>query len=354
MRDSIANNKPHILHISDRSACHTHTHIEMSDQSDPSASAGAAAGPPADPSSRETCVTLGGRFVLGRKLGSGSFGEIFVCVNTETGEHVVAKLERSDAECSQLAYEARVMRWMSGTRGIPRVHWSGAEGSYNVLVMDLLGPSLEDLFNYCGRRFSLKTTLMIADQLLHRVECIHSHGFIHRDVKPDNFLIGLRGAANTLHVVDFGLAKRYRHPITHAHRVHRDGKGLIGTPRYASVNNHLGIEQSRRDDMESIGYMIVYFVKGALPWQGLRHCASKKLKYQQILEKKISKTFTDLCQDLPEEFRTYFEHVRTLRFDERPDYARMRAMFRALFFASGFENDGVFDWTIRRRAEAAE
>jgi serine/threonine protein kinase len=295
-------------------------------------------------------VRIGGRYEVGRKVGGGAFGEIFVCRDEKTGEEVAVKLEKREGKHQQLEYEARVMKALEGERGVPRVRWSGGEGSYNVMVMDLLGPSLEDLLTYCGRRFTLKTTLMLADQLLHRVECVHARGFVHRDIKPDNFLIGTRGEANTVHVIDFGLAKRYRNKDTMAHIVYRDGKHLTGTPRYASVNNHLGIEQSRRDDMESMGYVLVYFMKGILPWQGLR-AESKKVKYRKIMEKKVATTFADLCHGIPQEFRTFFEHVRTLRFDQRPNYAGMRKMFRDLFFASGFENDGLFDWTIRKRCE---
>ena len=201
--------------------------------------------------------------------------------------------------------------------GIPYIRWYGMEtfpqGSYNVLVMDLLGYSLEDLFNRCGRRFTLKTVLMIADQTLLRIEYIHSKSFIHRDIKPDNFLMGLGRRSNIVYIIDFGLAKRYRDPKTHVHIMYRENKHLTGTPRYASINNHLGIEQSRRDDLESLGYVFMYFLRGSLPWQGLR-ANTKKQKYQKIMEKKMATPIDLLCKGFPDEFRIYFEYCRALRF----------------------------------------
>ena len=124
--------------------------------------------------------------------------------------------------------------------------------------------------------------MLVAEQLITRIEYIHSKHFIHRDIKPDNFLVGRGRRANIIFVIDFGLSKRFRHPKTRQHMPYREGKNLTGTPRYASINNHLGIEQSRRDDMESLGYVLCYFSRGSLPWQGLK-ANTKKQKYQKIM-----------------------------------------------------------------------
>lgn len=210
------------------------------------------------------------------------------------------------------------------------------------MVMDLLGPSLEDLFNFCNRRFTLKTVLMLADQMICRVEYIHSKNFIHRDIKPDNFLIGLGKRSSLLHIIDFGLAKKYRDPKTHKHIPYIEGKSLTGTARYASINTHVGIEQSRRDDLEAIGYVLLYFLRGSLPWQGIT-AAGKNEKYQKIMDRKMGTTVDVLCRGFPSEFITYIDYVKALKFEDRPDYGHLRRLFKELFTRESFEYDYVFD-----------
>ncbi|KAG2310752.1 hypothetical protein Bca52824_022309 [Brassica carinata] len=229
--------------------------------------------------------------------------------------------------------------------GVPNVKWFGVEGEYNVLVIDLLGPSLEDLFNFCSRKLSLKSVLMLADQMITRVEYFHSKSFLHRDLKPDNFLMGLGRRANQVYIIDFGLAKKYRDNTTHQHIPYRENKNLTGTARYASMNTHLGIEQSRRDDLESLGYILMYFLKGSLPWQGLK-AGTKKQKYERISEKKVSTSIESLCRGYPSELASYFHYCRSLRFDDKPDYNYLKRIFRDLFVREGFQLDYVFDWTI--------
>ncbi|CAL0327880.1 unnamed protein product [Lupinus luteus] len=288
---------------------------------------------------------VGNKFRLGRKIGSGSFGEIYLGTNVQTNEEVAIKLENVKTKYPQLLYESKLYRILQGGTGIPNVKWFGVEGDYNVLVMDLLGPSLEDLFNFCSRKLSLKTVLMLADQMINRVEFVHSKSFLHRDIKPDNFLMGLGRRANQVYCIDFGLAKKYKDSSTHQHIPYRENKNLTGTARYASMNTHLGIEQSRRDDLESLGYVLMYFLRGSLPWQGLK-AGNKKQKYEKISEKKVSTSIEALCRGYPTEFASYFHYCRSLRFDDRPDYAYLKRIFRDLFIREGFQFDYVFDWTI--------
>ncbi|XP_056859346.1 casein kinase 1-like protein 6 [Raphanus sativus] len=293
---------------------------------------------------------IGGKFKLGRKIGGGSFGELFLGVSVQTGEEVAVKLEPAKTKHPQLHYESKIYMLLQGGTGIPSLKWFGVQGDYNAMVIDLLGPSLEDLFNYCNRKLTLKSVLMLADQLISRVEYMHSRGFLHRDIKPDNFLMGLGRKANQVYVIDFGLAKKYRDLQTHRHIPYRENKNLTGTARYASVNTHLGVEQSRRDDLESLGYVLMYFLRGSLPWQGLK-AGTKKQKYDRISEKKVSTPIEVLCKSYPPEFVSYFQYCRSLRFEDKPDYSYLKRLFRDLFIREGYQFDYVFDWTALKHPQ---
>ncbi|KAJ4899285.1 casein kinase I-like 6 [Raphanus sativus] len=294
---------------------------------------------------------IGGKFKLGRKIGGGSFGELFLGVSVQTGEEVAVKLEPAKTKHPQLHYESKIYMLLQGGTGIPSLKWFGVQGDYNAMVIDLLGPSLEDLFNYCNRKLTLKSVLMLADQLISRVEYMHSRGFLHRDIKPDNFLMGLGRKANQVYVIDFGLAKKYRDLQTHRHIPYRENKNLTGTARYASVNTHLGVEQSRRDDLESLGYVLMYFLRGSLPWQGLK-AGTKKQKYDRISEKKVSTPIEVLCKSYPQEFASYFQYCRSLRFEDKPDYSYLKRLFRDLFIREGYQFDYVFDWTALKHPQS--
>ncbi|XP_010421791.1 PREDICTED: casein kinase 1-like protein 5 [Camelina sativa] len=290
-------------------------------------------------------LRIGSKFRLGQKIGSGSFGEIYLGTDVQTNEDVAVKFESIKTMHPQLLSESRIYQLLQGGTGIPNMKWCGVDADHNVLVMDLLGGSLEDLFSYCNRKFTLKTVLMLADQMINRLEFIHSKSYIHRDIKPDNFLMGLGRLADQFYIIDFGLAKKYRDSSSYRHVPYRENKSLIGTPAFASLNTHLGIEQSRRDDIESLGYILMYFLNGSLPWQGLK-AANKKQNYDKIKEKKVSTSIETLCRGHPTEFASYFHYCRALRFEDKPDYAYLKRLFRNLFTREGFQFDFVFDWMV--------
>ena len=173
-----------------------------------------------------------GQYRLIRKIGSGSFGDIYLAINISNGEEVAVKLEPVKARHPQLLYESKLYKILQGGAGIPHIRWFGPAKDYNAMVMELLGPSLEDLFNFCSRRLTMKTVLMLADQMLGDIEYVHSKNFVHRDIKPDNFVMGIGRHCNKVYVIDFGLAKKFRDSRTRAHIPYREDKNLTGTARF--------------------------------------------------------------------------------------------------------------------------
>ncbi|KAJ2618017.1 Palmitoylated plasma membrane-bound casein kinase [Coemansia sp. RSA 1365] len=281
---------------------------------------------------------VGVHYRVGKRIGEGSFGVIYEAPDEE-------EMRKTDAP--QLRDEYRSYRILAGQPGIPDVHYFGQEGLYNVLCIDLLGPSLEDLFDMCRRRFSTKTVALLAKNMLTRIQTVHEHNLIYRDIKPDNFLMGYPRSPsfNMVFMVDFGMAKQYRDPRTQQHIPYRERKSLSGTARYMSINTHLGREQSRRDDLEALGHVFMYFLRGSLPWQGLK-AATNKQKYEKIGERKQQVGVRELCESFPPEFGIYLSTVRKYAFEETPDYDFLRGLFDAVLANLGETDDGMYDWRL--------
>lgn len=295
-----------------------------------------------------------GRFVIKSRIGGGSFGEIFAGIDVWANKDIAIKLEQVKARHPQLNYESKVYKLLHQSSlsvvGIPEVHYFGQEGDFNVMVVDLCGPSLEDLFNYCGRKFSIKTIAMLADQFLHRLEFVHSKHMIHRDIKPENFVMGTGDKGHHVYLIDFGLSKKYWDSRTNQHIPYKEGKPLTGTARYCSINTHLGFEQSRRDDLESIGYLLIYFAKGFLPWQGIR-VPDPDQKTARIGEKKFAIGVDYLCRDEPVAFMKFLKYARALKFEEVPDYDWCRSLFSEMLDRENLARDWIFDWVVKRQHE---
>jgi len=284
------------------------------------------------------------RYSLKKKVGEGSFGEIWLSYDLQSGLPVALKLEKADCPFPQLLHEAKVLQRLRGGPGLPRVlDWGYGEDCV-YLAMTLLGPSLKELASAVGGRLSVKTTLMVGEQVLCRLHYIHSKHYLHRDLKPENLLLGLGSSQSLVHLVDFGLAKKFRDPVSGTHIAYSDGKGLSGTSRYTSVNTHVGIEQSRRDDIEGLGYVMVYLLRGSLPWQGLT-VRTKEERYQRTMEVKLAISPAELCEGLPGEISILLQYARSLAFEQAPDYTYLRRLLKDLITRLGETYDYQYDWT---------
>ena len=279
-----------------------------------------------------------------KQLGKGGFGQLYLGRNIHENIFIAIKVEEQSPR-SRLAYEFQILKEISEGDGIPKVYKLHRGKKHNYLMMQLLGKSLDKLFVDMKKKFTIKTVCMLAYQMVQRVEYVHSRGYIHRDIKPGNFLMGKNLDNKKLFIIDFGLSKKYIDKNTGKHIIYKEGKGLTGTARYVSLNTHYGIEQSRRDDIEGIAYNLIYFAKGKLPWQGVK-TKNKKEKHKKIMELKEEYNPDKLCEGLPEEFPTLLKYARKLDFEEKPDYKNIKIMFKQLIIANKQQMDWKFDWDL--------
>lgn len=263
---------------------------------------------------------------LEEKIGSGSFGEVYLAKD-KRGYYVAAKVEEKK-NAPRILNEYKIYYYLnqSGFKiGLPRIHLFMQTAEFNIMFMQLLGPNLEDLFNKYQRQFNLSTVLTIGDQILLLLQQMHKANFIHRDIKPNNFMIGRDNNVGQLYITDFGLSKKYIQDGKHIK--FKDKKSLIGTARYASLNMHMGIEPTRRDDLESLGYMLIYFLKGMLPWQGIKKQTGLN-HIEEIGKIKICTSTETLCSGVHKCFMDYITYCRKLKFDETPNYTYLRKLFQ--------------------------
>jgi serine/threonine protein kinase len=281
-------------------------------------------------------------YVIRKRIGGGSFGDVYEADDNVTQRVVAIKVEISSMT-AQLSNEYNLYQILSGMDGIPQVYAYSEYGKGHVMVMDQMGPSLEVLFRRCGRTFSLKTVLMIADQMLRIIQWVHQCGILHRDIKPHNFLVGRGEFRNKIYLIDFGISAPYLDHRTHEHRDYTGHNGLVGTAQYVSINTHLGDLQSRRDDLESIMYLLIRFLRGSLPWSDIRdgNAESRDVK---IAQSKLRVSEQALCAGLPNEFLVVLSEIRRMSYEATPRYCHVRALFQRLFVRSGFIYDCLFDW----------
>ena len=272
-------------------------------------------------------------------IGEGSFSQIF---KVEYNNNLYAiKLENINHKQNLLSNEASMMIYLKGPN-IPYIVTYGSSGGYNLIVMQLLGKNLQQIFEINGN-FSIKTVCLLAIQMISILEHIHNKGVIHRDIKPENFVLGKENERNSKHLylIDFGFSKFF--DKNGLNDIVTDKKNLIGTPRYASINALRGIEQSMRDDLESVGYILVYLLKGKLPWMGIK-CMDKNEKLIKICIRKIETSSSDLCVGLPKEFVVYFDYCNDLEYEQKPDYTFLKNLFFKVLRIEKEKFDYIYDW----------
>ncbi|KAJ6226928.1 tau-tubulin kinase 1 [Anaeramoeba flamelloides] len=298
--------------------------------------------------------TVRGRWKLEDRIGKGGFGEIYISQDLKTKKYVAIKFEKIDRQKQALKLEIAVLRKLQNSIYVPRFIYCGRNLEYNYLVMELLGKNLSSLRKTRpSQRFSLATTIKLGIEMIFSIEEMHQAGFIHRDIKPSNFVLRKRRTRRTTRtnkkfqesnglsvicLIDFGLARRYRQSDGHL-RPARPKVGFRGTARYASINSHEGNELSRRDDLFSLLYLFVEFLKGELPWS--------QIKDKLIISKLKSKfTTVNLVKGLPKQFVSFYEHIQSLQFEDVPNYKYLRKLLTDSFIEAGYNENTKFDWQL--------
>ncbi|KAG2748623.1 casein kinase I isoform delta [Suillus brevipes Sb2] len=272
-------------------------------------------------------IRIDGRFRLGDVLGSGSYAVVYRARNIIKDDVVAVKLEPIIDGSSSVQREYHILKQLEGGVGIPHTLWFGRESTYHALVLDLLGPSLHDLFLTHNRKFPLHTVINLVDQLLSHLEYIHSHNYVHGDIKPQNITVGLHDLRHTVFIINFSISKEYCDILTRLHVPFRHNRCLTGTPAFTSINNHLGVEPGRRDDLKSLTYMLIYFLRGSLPWLTNDH---EKLSSSTMLKRKANTTIEVLCHEIPVEFVTMLIYTCSLAFSEDPDYDHLCSLLHGI------------------------
>ena len=282
------------------------------------------------------------KFKIIQKIGEGSFGNVYSAQSIYSHKLYAVKLEPMK-DSNILEEESLVLSYISSPR-IPKVKLFGYSGQYMVLVMELLGPSLDSIIKKLpDKKMSIRCVCNIAYQLISILETIHNNNIIHRDIKPANINLGVGNMEKFLFLIDFGLSRKYRSSTTKKHYPFEQTKKLVGNARYSSINALEGGTQSRRDDLESLGYMLIYLCLGRLPWQGLLS-NSKEDKYYRIREVKKKVTPSELCETLPNEFEQYIKYTRNLKYEEDPDYNYLKNLFVNVLKKNNWEFNYYYDW----------
>ena len=296
-----------------------------------------------------TNCTLFSKYKVKKKLTEGNFSYIYLATN-DNGDNFCCKIEPINSPQLLLEDESKIMDYLRGPY-IPSIKLYGKSGEYNILIMQLLGKSL-DYYIKKLEKFSIKTTVMLACQMIDILQYIHTRHIIHRDIKPGNFVMGLGKSNLDLFIIDFGFAKKYRSNKTANNYPMKKGYQLTGTARFSSIHAMKGLEQSCRDDLESLAYVLYFFLIGRLPWQGIKEKSKEEL-YQKILDKKMKIKSEELGQNLPIQFCEFLEYSRNLKYREQPNYNLFKKKIKDIICVDNDESkfDKIYDWIDKQKVE---
>lgn len=283
------------------------------------------------------------KYIILEHIGKGAFGDVYKATNISNNKNVAMKVEKRQKYMTRLLPEYKIYCKLFSRncrKYVPRVYEFLQTDDFNIITMELLGSSLEDIFNSLNKKFSLSTVLFLGISILKSIEQVHRAGFIHRDIKPNNFLTGYTNKQN-IYLTDFGLSKEFITP-NQTHIKETFNHSIVGTARYSSINMHLGFEPSRRDDLESIGYMLIYFANGKLPWQGVCKDKNKQSIFESIGNVKLSISIENLCENLPLCFANYLKYCRNLQFSEKPNYSYLIKLFANTIQINNF--NCMYEW----------
>ena len=284
------------------------------------------------------------KYQIKKRLGKGSFGSIYLVIYNN--KLYAMKLENKKKGYYILDKEFDIMTILYGPR-IPYVKSFGHCGFYNVLIMELLGKSLEELREMLpSGKMSIPCVCKLSYQMIQILEFIHKKFYIHRDIKPENFLMGIGSNNKFLYIIDLGFAQLYRDPNSLRHIPRTKKQGMTGTSRFASINTLSGYTQSRKDDLESLVYVIIYLSKGTLPWAHIKSDNKKDL-YNKILNSKMQTTPEILCQGLPKQFEEFVKYIKAMTFEQEPDYFYLKNLFINALISLGGKMDYCYDWDNR-------
>ncbi|KAM9983102.1 hypothetical protein ACTFIZ_005708 [Dictyostelium cf. discoideum] len=288
-----------------------------------------------------------GRWTVVKKIGQGAFGEIFSGKNIINNEQIAIKVEKVDTKKQVLRLEVAVLKKLQLCPYVCRFITCGRHNDYNYMVMELLGENLSELRRkQLDGKFSLGSTLKLGVQMIQSLQAVHDLGYLHRDVKPSNFAIGLNPSKrNITYLIDFGLARRFVLASGEV-RPARESTGFRGTARYASINSHLSKDLGRRDDLWSIFYVLIEFAEGQLPWRKLKD-------KDQIGEMKQKYNTPDLVKDLPPQFSQFMKHLKSLNYEDRPNYVFLQTLLNDCYTSLGLSESTPFDWEIQANSGAS-